>query len=107
MSDHLLVHHISAPVRGTGKRRAGFVAECEYMAAQSAEFNSDPDCITAWVSRFPIKGTTVWHCHMAIHEDGLNSNGAIEMMRPLVIGRKEQKQLPWVQTLKRLNQLVG
>ncbi len=78
-----------------------------YQSGPKDVFNSDPDYITAWVSKFPIKGTTVWHCHMAIHEDGVNSNGAIEMMRPLVIGRKEQKQLPWVQTLKRLNQLVG
>ncbi|MET8954044.1 hypothetical protein ACWEO4_17540 [Streptomyces sp. NPDC004393] len=44
---------------------------------------------------------------MAIHEDGVNSNGVIEMMRPLVIGRKEQTQLPRVKTLERLNRLVG
>ncbi|WP_255922414.1 multicopper oxidase family protein [Streptomyces humicola] len=70
-------------------------------------FVSDPNYITAWVTKFPIKGTTVWHCHMAIHEDGLNSHGAIEMMRPLVIGHKAPKRLPRVGTVKRLNRLIS
>jgi spore coat protein A len=78
-----------------------------YQSGPKDVFSSDPDYITAWVSKFPIEGTTVWHCHMATHEDGLNSNGAIEMMRPLVVGHEEQKQLPQVQTLERLNRLVG
>ncbi|MDT0464519.1 multicopper oxidase family protein [Streptomyces gibsoniae] len=78
-----------------------------YQSGPKDVFDSDPDYITAWVGTFPIEGTTVWHCHMATHEDGVNSNGAIEMMRPLVIGRKEQTQLPRVKTLERLNRLVG
>jgi FtsP/CotA-like multicopper oxidase with cupredoxin domain len=77
-----------------------------YQSGPKDVFDSDPNYITAWVSKFPIKGTTVWHCHMATHEDGINSNGAVEMMRPLVIGHKEPKHLPSVYTLKRLNRLI-
>ncbi|MEU6967476.1 multicopper oxidase domain-containing protein [Kitasatospora aureofaciens] len=79
-----------------------------YQSGPKDVFDSDPDYITAWVSKFPIKGTSVWHCHMATHEDGINANpiGSIEMMRPLVIGENEQRNLPHVDTLQRLDQLV-
>jgi spore coat protein A len=63
---------------------------------------SPRDYITAWVGRYTIGGTSVWHCHILSHEDGM----PISMMRPLVVGTATQTQLPWVGSQMRLDQLI-
>ncbi|MGW7527995.1 multicopper oxidase family protein [Streptomyces sp. NPDC054783] len=77
-----------------------------YESGPKDTFVSPPDYITAWVGRYTIPGTSVWHCHILSHEDGASTGGAIEMMRPLAVGSTPQLQLPRVLTLKRLDQLV-
>ncbi|WP_127361152.1 multicopper oxidase family protein [Actinacidiphila soli] len=77
-----------------------------YESGPKDTFESPPDYITAWVGKYTIPGTSVWHCHILSHEDGAFSNGAIEMMRPLVVGLKPQFQLPLVLTQGHLDQLV-
>lgn len=77
-----------------------------YESGPKDTFVSPPDYITAWVGTYTIPGTSVWHCHILSHEDGASTGGAIEMMRPLVVGKKPQHQLPRVSTLGRLDQLV-
>ncbi|MDX2683210.1 multicopper oxidase family protein [Streptomyces soliscabiei] len=77
-----------------------------YESGPKDVFIADPNYITAWVGKFTIAGTAVWHCHIIPHEDGVMTNGRIEMMRPLVIGHTPQRQLPLVESLKRLDRLV-
>ncbi|SDZ18698.1 spore coat protein A [Saccharopolyspora shandongensis] len=67
-------------------------------------FVSPPDYITAWVGRFTLPGTTVWHCHILSHEDGAMS--MVEMMRPMVVGSAPQTQLPLVGSRERLDELI-
>jgi spore coat protein A len=67
---------------------------------------SPPDFITAWVGKYTIEGTSIWHCHFLAHEDGASTGGAIEMMRPLAVGSVPQTQLPRVSTPQRLDDLV-
>ncbi|MGW2375419.1 multicopper oxidase family protein [Kitasatospora sp. NPDC001683] len=77
-----------------------------YESGPKDVFIAPPDYITAWVGKFTVPGTAVWHCHILPHEDGTTTNGKIEMMRPLVIGSEPQTQLPRVGTLERLDRLV-
>lgn len=64
-------------------------------------FIAPPDYITVWVGAYDIAGEAVWHCHILSHEDGITG-----MMRPLVVGSKEQSQLPVIKTQARLDELL-
>lgn len=77
-----------------------------YESGPKDTFVAPPDYITAWVGTYDIPGISVWHCHILSHEDGASTGGAIEMMRPLTVGRTRQSQLPPVLTRSRLDQLV-
>ena len=89
----------------TGRPVPGTIGPFEPAAAFESgpkdTFVSPPDAITVWVSTFTIEGTSVWHCHILSHEDGM-----IPMMRPLVVGTARQSQLPFIRTLSRLDHLV-
>ncbi|MFC3573381.1 multicopper oxidase family protein [Streptomyces yaanensis] len=91
------------PVPGT---IGPFEPAAAYESGPKDTFVSPPDFITAWVGTYTIPGTSVWHCHILSHEDGASTGGAIEMMRPLAVGKKPQRQLPYVATLRRLDTLV-
>jgi len=65
-------------------------------------FVAPKDFITVWVGRYTIGGTSVWHCHILSHED----SSIVEMMRPLVVGRAAQTQLPVIVTQARLDWLI-
>ena len=65
-------------------------------------FVAPKDAITVWVGRYTIGGTSVWHCHILSHED----SSIVEMMRPLVVGRAAQTQLPVIVTQARLDWLI-
>ncbi|MER5393695.1 multicopper oxidase domain-containing protein [Saccharopolyspora sp. NPDC002686] len=77
-----------------------------YETGPKEDFVSPPDYITAWAGTFTVPGASVWHCHILSHEDGASTGGAVEMMRPLVIGNTPQTQLPRVLTQARLDQLI-
>jgi spore coat protein A, manganese oxidase len=65
-------------------------------------FVAPKDFITAWVGRYTIGGTSVWHCHILSHEDAEGH----EMMRPLVVGDDAQTQLPLVANAMALDRLI-
>ncbi|MDA3627291.1 multicopper oxidase domain-containing protein [Saccharopolyspora sp. WRP15-2] len=84
------------PVPGT---IGAFEPARAYESGPKETFVSPPGYITAWVGRFTIPGTSVWHCHILSHEDG-------EMMRPLAVGDAPQTQLPVVRDLSGVDRLV-
>ena len=79
-----------------------FQAPGAFESGPKDTFVSPPDSITVWVGQYTIGGTSVWHCHILSHEDGI----IVEMMRPLVVGAATQSQLPFVVTQARLDQLI-
>ncbi|BAU84804.1 hypothetical protein SLA_3903 [Streptomyces laurentii] len=91
------------PVPGTV---GAFEPAKAYESGPKDTFVAPPDHITAWVGTYTIPGTSVWHCHILSHEDGASTGGAIEMMRPLVIGSAPQLRLPLVLSQARLDRLV-
>ncbi|MEU7875888.1 multicopper oxidase domain-containing protein [Dactylosporangium sp. NPDC049140] len=83
-----------------------FQPPAPYETGPKETMVAPPGFITAWVTTFTVGGASVWHCHIMSHEDGANTGGAIEMMRPLVIGNTPQTQLPLVLNQGRLDQLI-
>ncbi|MEV1244226.1 multicopper oxidase family protein [Nonomuraea sp. NPDC050022] len=83
-----------------------FVPPAPYESGPKETFVSPPDFITVWATKFTVGGSSVWHCHIMSHEDGASTGGAIEMMRPLVIGNKPQTQLPLVHDQVQLDELI-
>ncbi|MEV4111369.1 multicopper oxidase domain-containing protein [Nonomuraea sp. NPDC049695] len=83
-----------------------FVPPAPYETGPKETFVAPPDYITVWAGKFTVGGSSVWHCHIMSHEDGASTGGAIEMMRPLVIGNKPQTQLPLIHNQVRLDKLI-
>jgi spore coat protein A len=83
-----------------------FEPPAPYETGPKETLVSPPDYITVWVARFTVGGASVWHCHIMSHEDGASRGGAIEMMRPLVIGNTPQTQLPLIHNQVQLDQSI-
>jgi spore coat protein A len=82
-----------------------FEAPGAWESGPKDTFVSPPDYITVWVGAYTIAGTSVWHCHILSHEDGMDP--MVGMMRPLEIqNTKRQTQLPVIGGLSRLDQLI-
>jgi len=83
-----------------------FQPPAPYETGPKETIVAPPDFITVWVATFTVSGNSVWHCHIMSHEDGASTGGAIEMMRPLVVGDTPQTQLPLIQNQVKLDQLI-
>jgi len=82
-----------------------FEAPGAWESGPKDTFVSPADYITVWVGAYTIAGTSVWHCHILSHEDGMDP--MVGMMRPLVVQTTTpQTQLPMIGTFSRLDNLI-